>query len=79
MSVYEDVKKAIQEFLAPELAKLVERVDQNERRAQERHENVMRELAWRFDSLKSTFEHEKRIDALERNVAAKTDEERKAS
>lgn len=67
MSAYDDVKKAIQEFLAPEISVLKERIDQNERRAQERHETLMREIAWRFESLKDSLELHKRVDSLERH------------
>jgi hypothetical protein len=76
MSVYEDVKKAITEFLVPEMKaeiasvrgdinSLRERVDQNEKRAQERHDVVIRELAWRFDSLKEHIQLSKRVELLE--------------
>lgn len=73
MSVYEDVKKAIQDFLAPDIAALREAVDQNEKRAQERHVVLLREIEWRFDSMKQSLELSRRMDALERK-----EQERKA-
>jgi hypothetical protein len=77
MSIYDDVKKAITEFLLPELkteiAKvngrldtLAERVSQNESRAEERHQYLLREIGWRFDSIKGELELARRIDVLER-------------
>jgi len=79
MSVYEDVKKAITEFLVPALAgeialvrgdisTLRERVDQNEKRAEERHQSLLREVAWRFDSIKESLELSRRVDEIKRRV-----------
>jgi len=81
LSIYEDVKKAITEFLLPEmkaeiatvngkLDTLKERVDQNEQRAAERHQFLVREIAWRFDSLKETMELSRRVDEIKRRVDA---------
>jgi hypothetical protein len=55
LSVYDDVKKAITEFLVPEmkaeiatvngkLDTLKERMEQNERRAEDRHSVLLREM-----------------------------------
>ena len=72
MSVYEDVKKALQELLTPELNTLRERVDQNEQRAQERHQTIMREINWRFDSLKESLELRQKIEEIDRRTKAIT-------
>lgn len=66
MSVYDDVKRALQDFIAPELKVLQEKVDQNEKRAEERHQFLLREIAWRFDSIKGELELSRRLDAVER-------------
>lgn len=84
MSIYDDVKKAITEFLVPEMkaeiatvrgeiGTLRETVNQNEKRAQERHDTMMRDFGWRFDALKSELQLSRRIETLERER-----EERKA-
>ena len=79
MSIYEDIKKAITEFLVPEMkaeiasvrgdiSSLREIVDQNEKRAEERHQGLLREVAWRFDSIKESLELSRRVDEIKRRV-----------
>lgn len=81
MSIYEVVKKALTDFLVPEIKAeiatvradigiLREAVNQNEKRAQERHEMMMRDLGWRFDSLKDTMQLSRRVDEIKRRVDA---------
>jgi len=81
LSIYEVVKKALTDFLVPEIKAeiatvradigiLREAVNQNEKRAQERHEMMMRDLGWRFDSLKDTMQLSRRVDEIKRRVDA---------
>lgn len=93
MSVYDDVKKAITEFLLPEMKAeiaavngridtLKERVDQSERRANERHQAIMTQLdsmgklsEARFTAIMRELALDKRVSDLERT----REEEKKGS
>lgn len=70
MSVYDDIKKAMQELLAPDINEIKGeikainiRLDSAEKLAQSRHESIMRELAI-----------DQKINALERRVEAQEKE-----
>jgi hypothetical protein len=75
VSIYEDVKKALTDFLVPEMRAemdvIKERISQNERRAEERHQAVMREIGWRFDLLRNSLELERRVGKLEQREEEK--------
>jgi hypothetical protein len=68
MSVVEDLRKVLQDFLAPEMRAVAARLDALEKRmesqdkiAEARHNEIM----VRIESLRSSFEIDKRIERLE--------------
>jgi hypothetical protein len=79
MGVYDDLKKVLQDTLTPDVKALREAVDQNEKRAQERHEMVLREVGLRFDAMNYRFDSlNERIDLSRRveNLERTRDEEK---
>jgi len=75
MSVIEDTRKLLQDFLAPELRELTARVDALEQRMDARFETLEHKVDARFENLEQrmdarfeTFEHkvDARFDASER-------------
>ncbi len=67
MSIYEDMKAEIASVRG-DISSLREIVDQNEKRAEERHQGLLREVAWRFDLIKEWLELSRRVDEIKRRV-----------
>ena len=67
MSILEDVTKALQAVITPELQALKERVDSNHRETQLRFDA----LNARFDELLQRLALERRIDTIEREMEEK--------
>jgi hypothetical protein len=82
MSIIEEVLKAIQATITPELVALKERVDAHQRETLLHFENMQREMNLRFDGINARFDSlmerlalDQRLEAVEREL----DEKRKAS
>ena len=68
MSVVDDFRKVLQDFLAPELRAISARLDAIEKVAEARHSELLTRIATvmaLLESLKSSFELDKRIERLE--------------
>jgi chorismate mutase len=72
MSVVEDVRKVLQDFLAPELRALTVRMDAADKIAEARYQEIKtnaearhQEIMTRLDGLKSSLELDKRVERLE--------------
>jgi chorismate mutase len=72
MSVVEDVRKVLQDFLAPELRALTARMDAADKIAEARYQEVKanaearhQEIMTRLEGLKSSLELDKRVERLE--------------
>jgi hypothetical protein len=56
MSVIEDTRKLLQDFLAPELRAIAERLDALEKGTHQRFETQEKNIGQRFDSLEKTIQ-----------------------
>jgi hypothetical protein len=68
MSVVEDVRQVIQDFIAPELRALGARMDAYEKVAEARHNEILARFSTvdeKFERLLSSFEVDKRLERLE--------------
>jgi hypothetical protein len=77
MSVIEDVRKVVQDLVAPELRALATRVDalekkadENERRAEHRHQEMLRHVDQRIDDLGFLLRKAMEVRDLADRVAA---------
>ena len=77
MSVIEDVRKVVQDLVAPELRALATRVDalekkadENERRAEQRHQEMLRHVDQRIDDLGFLLRKAMEVKDLSDRVAA---------
>jgi len=67
MSVIEDTRKLLQDFLAPELRELTARVDALEERMNARFDSIEKEVDMRFKGVDARFDSAERL-ASERHT-----------